>query len=213
MNHTGDLGETALNGGPRVGKDHYRIEALGAVDELTSALGVARAFAPQNHLATCNSPDWVGSQLDVGIAETGLFGNKTSSFPPVRHALATSIMEILDRLIKETFILSGELAAPQPKRAGVPRVCQEMIDALEKDVARFPKPEPKFVEPPRDQFGALLFSARATARRAERCVVSVVRNAPAGELVNPLLMTYLNRAGELLFILALNAVEGVGSRE
>ena len=45
MNHTGDLGETALNGGPRVGKDHYRIEALGAVDELTSALGVARAFA------------------------------------------------------------------------------------------------------------------------------------------------------------------------
>ncbi len=177
MNHTGDLGETALNGGPRVGKDHYRIEALGAVDELTSALGVARAFAPQNHLATRNSQ------------------------------LATSIMEILDRLIKETFILSGELAAPQPKRAGVPRVCQEMIDALERDVARFPKPEPKFVEPPRDQFGALLFSARATARRAERCVVSVVRNAPAGELVNPLLMTYLNRAGELLFILSLNAVE------
>ena len=166
LNHTGDLGETALNGGPRVGKDHYRIEALGAVDELTSALGVARAFAPQQ---------------------------------------GGAVMEILDRLIKETFILSGELAAPQPKRAGVPRVCQEMIDALEKDVARFPKPEPKFVEPPRDQFGALLFSARATARRAERCVVSVVRNAPAGELVNPLLMTYLNRAGELLFILALNS--------
>ena len=174
MNHTGDLGETALNGGPRVGKDHYRIEALGAVDELTSALGVARAFAPQQ---------------------------------------GGAVMEILDRLIKETFILSGELAAPQPKRAGVPRVCQEMIDALERDVARFPKPEPKFVEPPRDQFGALLFSARATARRAERCVVSVVRNAPAGELVNPLLMTYLNRAGELLFILALNAAEGVGNRE
>ena len=174
MNHTGDLGETSLNGGPRVGKDHYRIEALGAVDELTSALGVARAFAPQP---------------------------------------SGAVMVILDRLIKETFILSGELAAPQPKRAGVPRVGQEMIDALERDVAQFPKPEPKFVEPPRDQFGALLFSARAAARRAERCVVSVVRNAPAGELVNPLLMTYLNRAGELLFILSLNAVEGIGNRE
>ena len=40
---TGDLGETALLGGPRVGKDMVRIEACGAVDELNSALGLVRA--------------------------------------------------------------------------------------------------------------------------------------------------------------------------
>jgi cob(I)alamin adenosyltransferase len=38
---TGDTGETGLFGGERVPKDHLRIEAVGAVDELNSALGVA----------------------------------------------------------------------------------------------------------------------------------------------------------------------------
>ena len=40
---TGDDGTTGLVGGARVGKDSPRIEAVGAVDELNAALGVARA--------------------------------------------------------------------------------------------------------------------------------------------------------------------------
>ena len=40
---TGDLGETGLFGGPRVGKDMARIEAFGTVDELNAVLGVVRA--------------------------------------------------------------------------------------------------------------------------------------------------------------------------
>jgi cob(I)alamin adenosyltransferase len=40
---TGDSGDTGLFGGPRVSKDSPRIEAYGTVDELNSALGVARA--------------------------------------------------------------------------------------------------------------------------------------------------------------------------
>ncbi len=39
----GDRGETDLLGGPRVAKDHLRVEAYGAVDELNAALGVALA--------------------------------------------------------------------------------------------------------------------------------------------------------------------------
>lgn len=39
---TGDLGETGLFGGPRVGKDMARIEACGAIDELNATLGLAR---------------------------------------------------------------------------------------------------------------------------------------------------------------------------
>ncbi|HEY5625738.1 MAG TPA: cob(I)yrinic acid a,c-diamide adenosyltransferase [Dehalococcoidia bacterium] len=38
---TGDAGKTALFGGKRVSKDHPRVEAYGAVDELNSAIGVA----------------------------------------------------------------------------------------------------------------------------------------------------------------------------
>jgi cob(I)alamin adenosyltransferase len=41
---TGDTGETGLFGGQRVSKDHIRVEAYGAVDELNANLGVARAI-------------------------------------------------------------------------------------------------------------------------------------------------------------------------
>src|SRR5690349_13311359 len=43
---TGDRGETGLFGGGRVPKDHLRVQAYGDVDELNSAIGVARAAAP-----------------------------------------------------------------------------------------------------------------------------------------------------------------------
>ena len=40
---TGDDGTTALGGGARVAKNHLRIEAYGAVDELNSTIGAALA--------------------------------------------------------------------------------------------------------------------------------------------------------------------------
>src|SRR5690242_20447460 len=42
---TGDHGETGLFGGPRVRKDHPRIEAYGTVDELNAVLGKVRTGA------------------------------------------------------------------------------------------------------------------------------------------------------------------------
>ena len=39
---TGDDGDTGLFGGPRVRKDHPRIEAYGTVDELNAVLGLVR---------------------------------------------------------------------------------------------------------------------------------------------------------------------------
>ena len=43
---TGDGGDTGLFGGGRVPKDHHRVAAYGAVDELNAAIGLARAFEP-----------------------------------------------------------------------------------------------------------------------------------------------------------------------
>ena len=43
---TGDGGETGLFGGGRVPKDHPRVHAYGEIDELNSAIGVARAALP-----------------------------------------------------------------------------------------------------------------------------------------------------------------------
>jgi cob(I)alamin adenosyltransferase len=46
----GDSGETDLFGGPRVGKDHVRVEAYGAVDELNAAIGTCVAATEQADL-------------------------------------------------------------------------------------------------------------------------------------------------------------------
>jgi cob(I)alamin adenosyltransferase len=43
---TGDKGDTGLVGGKRVSKDSPRIWAYGTVDELNSAIGLARSFKP-----------------------------------------------------------------------------------------------------------------------------------------------------------------------
>ncbi|MEY2852966.1 MAG: hypothetical protein RL030_98 [Pseudomonadota bacterium] len=43
VTRTGDAGTTGLGDGSRVAKDHVRIEALGTVDELNSAIGLLRA--------------------------------------------------------------------------------------------------------------------------------------------------------------------------
>ena len=46
----GDLGETDLFGGPRVAKDHIRVDAYGAVDELNAVLGACAAQTEQADL-------------------------------------------------------------------------------------------------------------------------------------------------------------------
>lgn len=51
VTRTGDNGTTGLADGSRVAKDSARIEAIGAVDELNSALGVALAEPLDNELA------------------------------------------------------------------------------------------------------------------------------------------------------------------
>jgi len=44
---TGDAGETGLLGGPRVRKDHARVAAYGAVDEVNAAIGLCLALEPR----------------------------------------------------------------------------------------------------------------------------------------------------------------------
>jgi len=48
---TGDNGTTALMFGRRVPKNHPRVEACGAVDELNAAIGLARVTATDNFVA------------------------------------------------------------------------------------------------------------------------------------------------------------------
>ena len=65
---TGDAGYTGLFAGPRVPKNHARIEAYGTVDELNAALGLVRTatIPPEidSHLATIQNDLFaVGAEL------------------------------------------------------------------------------------------------------------------------------------------------------
>ncbi|HTD90527.1 MAG TPA: ATP:cob(I)alamin adenosyltransferase, partial [Burkholderiales bacterium] len=50
---TGDAGETGLADGSRVAKDAPRVEAMGAIDELNSALGVLLSETMPDDLRAC----------------------------------------------------------------------------------------------------------------------------------------------------------------
>ncbi len=61
----GDGGETDLFGGERVAKDHARVDAYGAVDELNAAVGVATAASSQEDVrALCRRV--MGELFDLG---------------------------------------------------------------------------------------------------------------------------------------------------
>lgn len=107
---TGDQGETLLMYGRRVPKTDPRIAACGAIDELTAALGLARAFSADEFV----SREILAAQKDLIV----LMGE-----------LATP-REDLERYVKDGFKLATA--------AMVDRLTGVIID-LEKDKSLYPK--------------------------------------------------------------------------
>jgi cob(I)alamin adenosyltransferase len=165
----GDQGDTDLVGGARVPKDSARIAAYGTIDELNAALGVARA---------ANA---------AGGARRG-----------VRGELDT----MLRRLQNELFDLGAELATPAGGfHPGMFRVGAAEVKALETTLDRCQRdlaPLRSFVLPGGGPTSASLHVARTVCRRAERCVLALMRH----EEVGPWPLAYLNRLSDLLFVLS-----------
>ena len=113
----------------------------------------------------------------------------------------------LARVQNELFDLGADLSVPFTARDERLRVTQEAVDRLELDCdeANAPLPDLKsFVLPGGSEAAARLHITRAVCRRVERDVLAV---ASEREL-NPLAQVYLNRLGDLLFILARAANAG-----
>jgi cob(I)alamin adenosyltransferase len=115
------------------------------------------------------------------------------------------------RLQNDLFIAAAELAT-DPKAAGrlqpgVSKVTPEMVERLEHDIDRYMDRvdlPPKFVLPGGTELSARLDVARAAVRRAERRVVDVQR---AGQLADPTVLRFLNRASDALYAMARYADE------
>jgi cob(I)alamin adenosyltransferase len=97
---TGDAGTTALMYGRRVPKNHPRVEAYGAVDELNAALGVARAtatekFVSENLLAIQKHLVTVMGELAVLPEDLPRYAK--DGFPAVTDVMTAQ----LEKLVKE----------------------------------------------------------------------------------------------------------------
>lgn len=139
---TGDRGETGLYGADRVSKASSRVEAYGTVDELNSAIGLARAQLHAGEL------DAQAAALDHDLAylQNALFdlGADLATREGSRYAEKVSRMDANDVAVLEGLIDRYQEAAP---------------------------PFRNFVHPGGTTVAAALHLARTVARRAEREVV------------------------------------------
>jgi cob(I)alamin adenosyltransferase len=113
------------------------------------------------------------------------------------------IAALIELLQKDLFALGARLADPSARIA--PRVEKVVIgdaavERLEHTIDHLEETLPplrRFVLPGGSSAGALLHLARTVCRRAERRVIAL-----GGGAVDPVLIIYLNRLSDLLFVMA-----------
>jgi cob(I)alamin adenosyltransferase len=148
------------------------------------------------------------SKLDCRI---GAFGTVDELNAQIGLALAGGLEDeaqgVLERVQNELFDVGADLSVPYGVGDGRLRVTQEQIDALERDCDRFNADLPQlksFVLPGGTEAAARLHVARTVCRRAERDALVASKEVE----LNPLVLVYLNRLSDLLFILARAANAG-----
>ncbi|HEX2486992.1 MAG TPA: cob(I)yrinic acid a,c-diamide adenosyltransferase [Nitrososphaeraceae archaeon] len=169
---TGDKGLTGLIDGKRIPKSDIRIIAYGSIDELNSFIGLSISLLSQNK--TNNN-------------------NNNQSF--------SDIIITLNRIQNELFIIGSDLADPDLSKSTSLRVQSTMITVLENDIDNYEKelsPITYFILPGGSVESSTLHIARSITRRAETNVSKLLLK----DTINNLVLIYLNRLSDLLFVLS-----------
>ena len=126
-----------------------------------------------------------------------------------------SLAALLGKIQGDLFALGAQLADPKAriasrksKAALAPESVKGLEAAIDLHEARM-KPLRAFILPGGSKTGSLLHLARTVCRRAERAVVTLTREAA----VDPLVLIYLNRLSDLLFVLARHENQRLGKPE
>ena len=97
---TGDDGTTGLMYGRRVPKNHPRVEACGTLDELNSALGLARATAAERFVG--ENLFWIQKSLVDVMGEVGVLPEDLPRYVRDGHArVRPELTAKLDTLVQE----------------------------------------------------------------------------------------------------------------
>jgi cob(I)alamin adenosyltransferase len=179
---TGDCGTTGLFAGPRVGKDHPRIQAYGAVDELSAVLGVC---------------------VSTFLVERGTATPRAAEVGQTPLAYLDQLADRLRGVQSDLFSIGAELATPDPithdmclLKAERVADLERWIDSADEELA----PLTNFILPGGSMGSAMLHLARTVCRRAEREVVQLSHMPDVHDC--SLVVIYLNRLSDLLFVLA-----------
>jgi cob(I)alamin adenosyltransferase len=157
-------------------------------DDGTTGLGTgARVPKISARIAAYGTVDELNSWIGVAIAA----------------GLVDPLTAILRRVQNELFHVGADLCVPEADKAAFPgpRIEQRHVDALEAcmdDLSESLSPLENFVLPGGSNGAAMLHVARTVCRRAERDVLELA----AVESVNPLIVGYLNRLSDTLFVMA-----------
>lgn len=122
----------------------------------------------------------------------------------VRLYIPESLQDLLQHIQNDLFDIGADLCyptLPDPTKGPSLQITEpsilfleSTIDALNKDLM----PLNSFVLPGGSKASAHLHMARTVARRAERTCVGLLQT----EYVNPLILKYMNRLSDLLFVLS-----------
>ena len=167
---SGDSGETDLIGGPRVAKDHLRVEAYGAVDELNASLGVCAAATRQADLRG------ILQRVQELLFTLGSYLATAATQSPPDDAVSKPGTEDVDALEQKIDLLEQELAPLQHfilpggcQAAAVFHVARTACRRAERRAVRLHRDEPLGEAPLRylNRLSDLLFvMARVENRRA-----------------------------------------------
>ncbi len=156
---------------------------------------------------------------DTRIEAYGTVDELNAAVGVVRSSrLPADIDAVLVAIQNDLFVAGAELATPAEslnkldKRSD--RLGQRHIERLEAAIDRFEErlaPLTQFILPGGDSAAAALHFARTVCRRAERRVVSLQRDQ--ADAVSDNVLVYLNRLGDLLFVLARAAGAAAGVNE
>ena len=119
------------------------------------------------------------------------------------RSLPDEIDTIVERAQNELFVLGAEISTPDPSQLGMERLERRHVEAMESDIDQLTEKLPpltNFILPGGVPPAADLHQARAVCRRAERRLVTLLREVP--EEVSLTLLAYLNRLADLLFVIA-----------
>ncbi|WP_409273999.1 cob(I)yrinic acid a,c-diamide adenosyltransferase [Neobacillus sp. SCS-31] len=116
---------------------------------------------------------------------------------------------VYHKIQTELFHVGAELATPEGKEVKW-AISGKDIEEMEKRIDEWDEKLPQltnFILPGGHPAGAAFHVARTVSRRAERAAVSL------GESVNPLVLAYLNRLSDLLFVTARYVNMKLGAEE